>query len=163
MSDAAGDLAFMKRALALAEQAEARGEVPVGAVLVRGGEVLGEGYNQVISTSDPTAHAEVVALRDAAGKVDNYRLPRSTLYVTIEPCTMCVGAIIHARVSRVLYASSDPKGGAAGSVFHILGTDRLNHQVEVDGGLLGDEAGSRLQRFFKRRRRTSDGIGETIT
>ncbi len=153
----------MRRALELADRAEAQGEVPVGAVLVLDGRVVGEGWNSPISKADPTAHAEIAALRDAALRLGNYRLPDTTLYVTLEPCVMCAGAIIHARVSRVLYASSDPKGGAAGSAFHILGTDRLNHQVEVDGGLLGDEAGSRLQRFFKRRRRTSDGIGETIT
>jgi len=153
----------MRRALALADRAEEQGEVPVGAVLVLDGRVVGEGWNGPISNTDPTAHAEIAALRDAALRLGNYRLPGTTLYVTLEPCAMCAGAIIHARVARVVYGSADPKGGAAGSVFHILRTDRLNHQVEVDGGLLGDEAGSRLQRFFKRRRRTSDQVGETIT
>ena len=153
----------MRRALALADRAEEQGEVPVGAVLVLDGGVVGEGWNGPILKTDPTAHAEIAALRDAALRLGNYRLPDTTLYVTLEPCTMCAGAIIHARVARVVYGSADPKGGAAGSVFHILGTDRLNHRVQVHGGLMADEAGARLQRFFKRRRRASEQVGETIT
>ncbi len=154
---------FMHQALALADRAEQEGEVPVGAVLVREGEIIGKGWNSPISCSDPTAHAEVVALRDAARRLGNYRLPGTTLYVTLEPCAMCAGALIHARVSRVVYAASDPRGGAAGSVFHILGSDRLNHRVQVTGGLLADEAGSRLQGFFQQRRGTAGRTGETVT
>ncbi len=157
------DSHWMSCALALADRAEEQGEVPVGAVLVLNGRVVGEGGNGPISNTDPTAHAEIAALRSAALRLGNYRLPGTTLYVTLEPCAMCAGAIIHARVARVVYGSVDPKGGAAGSVFHILGTDRLNHRVEVDGGLMADQAGLRLQRFFRRRRRASDRIGETIT
>ena len=142
----------MLRALGLADRAGAEGEVPVGAVLVKDGEVVGEGWNRPISASDPTAHAEIVALREAARRLANYRLPDTTLYVTLEPCAMCAGAIIHARVARVVFAARDPKGGAAGSVFDLLGTDRLNHRVEVAGGVLAEEAARRLQAFFQTRR-----------
>ena len=150
----ADDETWMRRALALADRASAAGEVPVGAVLVLNGQAIGEGWNASISFSDPTAHAEVRALRDAGRRLDNYRLPGSVLYVTLEPCVMCAGAIIHARVARVVFGAADPKGGAAGSVFDILGTDRLNHRVAVDGGLLDQEASKRLQRFFQDRRKT---------
>lgn len=143
---------WMRRALHLARRAEAEGEVPVGAVLVRDGKVLGEGWNCPIGSSDPTAHAEIVALRNAAASVDNYRLPGSVLYVTLEPCVMCAGAIIHARVARVVFGARDPKGGAAGSVFEVLGTDRLNHRVMVEGGVLEGECGELLRAFFRRRR-----------
>ncbi len=146
------DLRWMRHALALAHEAECHGEVPVGAVLIRDGEVLGEGWNRPIGTSDPTAHAEIVALRRAAAAVGNYRLPDSTLYVTLEPCVMCAGAIIHARVARVVFGAFDPKGGAAGSVFDILGTERLNHRVAVEGGLLAEESGELLRSFFRRKR-----------
>jgi len=147
------DTFWMHRALALADRADAAGEVPIGAVLVLEGEAVGEGCNGPISETDPTAHAEVRALRAAARRLDNYRLPGTTLYVTLEPCAMCAGAIIHARVARVVFGAVDPKGGAAGSVFHILGTDRLNHRVQCEGGLLAREAAQRLQRFFRERRK----------
>lgn len=143
---------WMRRALELAERAEAEGEVPVGAVLVRDGAVVGEGWNRPIGAHDPTAHAEVEALRDAARRLANYRLPGTTLYVTLEPCAMCAGAILHARVTRVVFGAHDPKGGAAGSVFDLLGTDRLNHRVEVTVGVLAQESAQRLQAFFQARR-----------
>jgi tRNA(adenine34) deaminase len=146
------DADWMQHALALAERAEAHGEVPVGAVVVYDNEIIGEGWNHPISSHDPTAHAEIVALRDAARRVGNYRLPSTTLYVTLEPCAMCSGAIIHARVARVVYGATDPRAGAAGSVFDILTTERLNHRVAVTGGVAAVEAAAHLQRFFKARR-----------
>ncbi|RME35175.1 MAG: tRNA adenosine(34) deaminase TadA [Gammaproteobacteria bacterium] len=149
---AEGDLRYMRWALELARRAEAEGEVPVGALLVKQGQVIGEGWNRPIASRDPTAHAEVLALRAGAATLGNYRLPGTTLYVTLEPCVMCAGAIIHARVARVVYAAADPKGGAAGSVFEVLGSDRLNHRVLVDGGLLAGAAAGLLREFFRRRR-----------
>ncbi|MCG7947702.1 MAG: tRNA adenosine(34) deaminase TadA [Candidatus Thiodiazotropha taylori] len=147
------DELFMQHALMLAARAEQLGEVPVGAVVVRQGKLLGEGWNQPIGGHDPTAHAEIVALRDAAVKEQNYRLPDSTLYVTLEPCPMCAGAIVHARVKRVVYGAPDPKGGAAGSVFDLLPTDsRFNHRVEVEGGLMMEQSAKLLQDFFRRKR-----------
>lgn len=146
------DVHWMQCALALAERAERAGEVPVGAILVRDEVIIGEGWNQPIGSHDPTAHAEIVALRAAATKVGNYRLPDTTLYATLEPCVMCSGAIIHARVARVVYGASDPRAGAAGSVFEILTTERLNHQVAVTGGVEATQASAYLQRFFKARR-----------
>lgn len=143
---------FMRHALKLAQLADEDGEVPVGALLVRNNEIIGEGWNRPIANHDPSAHAEIMALRDAALNVENYRLPDTTLYVTLEPCSMCAGALIHARVKRVVYGASDPKGGAAGSVFDILGTDKLNHVVQVEGGLLAEECGEMLKVFFQRRR-----------
>lgn len=142
----------MRRALALAEEAAARGEVPVGAVLVRGGQILGEGYNRMISSSDPTAHAEVVALRDAAARVDNYRLPRTTLYVTIEPCTMCVGAMIHARVQRLVFGAREPRAGVVCSQASMLETDFYNHRVEWAEGILAERCADLLREFFRSRR-----------
>ena len=143
----------MQHALMLAARAEQLGEVPVGAVVVRQGKLVGEGWNQPIGGHDPTAHAEIVALRDAAEKEQNYRLPDSTLYVTLEPCPMCAGAIVHARVKRVVYGAPDPKGGAAGSVFDLLPTDgRFNHRVEVEGGLMMEQSAKLLQDFFRRKR-----------
>ncbi|MCG7896135.1 MAG: tRNA adenosine(34) deaminase TadA [Candidatus Thiodiazotropha taylori] len=147
------DELFMQHALMLAARAEQLGEVPVGAVVVRQGVLVGEGWNQPIGGHDPTAHAEIVALRDAAEKEQNYRLPDSTLYVTLEPCPMCAGAIVHARVKRVVYGAPDPKGGAAGSVFDLLPTDsRFNHRVEVEGGLMMEQSAKLLQDFFRRKR-----------
>ncbi|MBV2122751.1 MAG: tRNA adenosine(34) deaminase TadA [Candidatus Thiodiazotropha sp. (ex Ctena orbiculata)] len=147
------DELFMQHALRLAARAEQLGEVPVGAVVVRQGKMVGEGWNQPIGGHDPTAHAEIVALRDAATKEQNYRLPDSTLYVTLEPCPMCAGAIVHARVKRVVYGAPDPKGGAAGSVFDLLPTDsRFNHRVEVEGGLMMEQSAKLLQDFFRRKR-----------
>ncbi|PVV05907.1 MAG: tRNA adenosine(34) deaminase TadA [gamma proteobacterium symbiont of Ctena orbiculata] len=147
------DRKFMQQALLLAQRAESEGEVPVGAVVVLDGKVIGEGWNQPIGLHDPTAHAEIVALRDAASRIGNYRLPGSTLYVTLEPCPMCAGAIVHARVERVIYAADDPKGGAAGSVFDLLPTDqRFNHGVAVKGGVLQQRATDLLKDFFRRKR-----------
>lgn len=142
----------MRHALMLARRAETEGEVPVGAVVVRAGEVLGEGWNQPIATSDPTAHAEVAALRYAARRIRNYRLVDTTLYVILEPCAMCAGAMIHARVARVVYGAADPRGGAAGSVFDIFGTDKLNHRIAVTGGILADDCSAVLRAFFAKRR-----------
>jgi tRNA(adenine34) deaminase len=144
---------FMQRALELARHArDLHEEIPVGAVLVRNGVVIGEGWNQSISTNDPSAHAEIVALRSAGQTVKNYRLPQTTLYVTLEPCVMCAGAIVHARVDRVVIAADDPKTGAAGSVFDTLTSDRHNHRVEVIRGLLADESSTLLREFFRNRR-----------
>ena len=143
---------WMRRALNLAERAQADGEVPVGAVMVKDDECIGEGWNQPISTRDPSAHAEITALRAAAGRTENYRLPGTTLYVTLEPCAMCAGAIILARVSRLVYAAADPRSGAAGSVFNILQSEQLNHRVDLTAGVLELEAAAILQTFFKSRR-----------
>ena len=152
--DSLEDERWMRRALELAERAAAEGEVPVGAVLVRDGVVVGEGWNRPLAASDPTAHAEILAQREAGQRLANYRLPGTTLYVTLEPCAMCAGAIIHARVERVVFGAHDPKGGAAGSVFELLGTDRLNHRVAVTPGVLPAESAARLQAFFQARRCT---------
>jgi len=146
------DEQFMHRALELARRAEAEGEVPVGAIIVRDGEVLGEGWNQPISAHDPSAHAEMVALRNAARRAQNYRLTGATLYVTLEPCAMCAGAIVHARIARVVFGARDPKAGAGGSVFNLLTNERLNHRAEVQGGLLSEDCGALLRRFFETRR-----------
>lgn len=155
MADTA-DIAWMEHALRLAHRAEEQGEVPVGAVLVRDGEVIGEGWNRPISAHDPTAHAEIQALRDAAAKVGNYRLPDSTLYVTLEPCPMCAGALVHARVRRVVFGAADPRSGAAGSVFELLRAPQLNHQAEVEGGVLAEVCGDLLKTFFRQRRRSPE-------
>ena len=146
------DEEFMREALALARQAGAVGEVPVGAVVVREGELLGRGYNQPISSHDPTAHAEVVALRDAAQRLANYRLGGCVLYVTLEPCAMCVGAIMHARVARIVYGAQDPKTGACGSVTDLLADSRLNHHTVAIGGVLAEESAGLLRAFFGARR-----------
>jgi tRNA(adenine34) deaminase len=147
------DEAFMARALELAGRAEAEGEVPVGALLVRDGLIIGEGWNRPIGSHDPTAHAEIMTLRDAAARAGNYRLPGTTLYVTLEPCPMCAGAIVHARVARLVYGATDPKSGAAGSVFDLLPSDqRFNHRTSVTGGVLAEACGERLRNFFRARR-----------
>jgi tRNA(adenine34) deaminase len=152
MSDDA-DIRWMTRALELARHAESsEGEVPVGAVLVQDGRVIGEGWNRNIAASDPTAHAEVLALRDAGRRLGNYRFPGAELYVTLEPCAMCAGAIVHARIARVIFGAHDPKTGAAGSVFDLLQHERHNHRVEVREGVLGAEAGELLRGFFRARR-----------
>lgn len=143
---------FMNRALELAREAGALEEVPVGAVLVVGNEIVGRGFNQPISRHDPTAHAEVMALRDAAARLGNYRMPGATLYVTLEPCIMCAGAIMHARVARVVFGASDPKTGAAGSVVNLFAEERLNHHADIEGGVLAEECGALLSRFFAARR-----------
>jgi tRNA(adenine34) deaminase len=146
------DSAFMQLALDQARLAWAVGEVPVGAVVVKDGEVIAAGYNQPIGRHDPTAHAEIVALRAAAEKVGNYRLPGCELYVTLEPCAMCSGAMMHARVSRVIYAAVDPKTGACGSVLDLFKEEQLNHHTEVIGGVLADESSTMLKAFFAERR-----------
>lgn len=143
----------MQHALKLAERAESEGEVPVGAVVVHNNEIIGEGWNRPITDNDPTAHAEVMALRSAAKKLNNYRLLDTTLYVTLEPCIMCSGAIIHARIKRVIYGAKDLKAGAVDSAFTILGTDCLNHQVDVNGGVLAAECGQILTEFFRKKRK----------
>lgn len=143
---------WMQRALALAEQARAAGEVPVGAIVVSNGEVIGEGFNQPIAAQDPTAHAEVVALRAAAARLRNYRLNDATLYVTLEPCLMCAGAILNARIARVVFGAFDPRAGAAGSLFDVLETDALNHRVDVVKGVLAETCRESLQQFFEGRR-----------
>ena len=143
----------MQRALQLADRAQQEGEVPVGALLVREGAVIGEGWNRPIGSHDPSAHAEITALRDAAARSHNYRLPGTTLYVTLEPCPMCAGAVIHARVGRVVFGATDPKGGAAGSLFDLLPSDhRFNHRVEVQGGVLEEQCSNQLRAFFRARR-----------
>ena len=142
----------MQHALKLAEHAEHNGEVPVGAVIVQNDMVIAEGWNQPISTHDATAHAEIVALRKAGYTLSNYRLPETTLYVTLEPCVMCIGALMHARVSRVVYAATEPKTGAIESAFQLCDSDKHNHNIEVVGGVLANESREMLQAFFKRRR-----------
>ena len=142
----------MQQALQLARQAEDAGEVPVGAVVVHDGHIIGRGSNAPISESDPTAHAEIEALREAARYVGNYRLPETTLYVTLEPCPMCAGAMVHARVNRLVYGAADPRAGAAGSVYDIACSDNLNHRLEVTGGVCEDECREMLQAFFRARR-----------
>ena len=146
------DQEFMRQALALARQAESSGEVPVGAVVVTGGEVIGRGFNQPVANNDPTAHAEVQALREAATAAANYRLPNATVYVTLEPCAMCAGAMVHARIARLVYACPDPRAGAAGSVFEIARSAALNHRDKVSSGILEDECREVLQAFFRTRR-----------
>lgn len=150
VSDA--DLPFMARALELAREAERAGEVPVGAVIVKDGAIVAEGWNRPISTNDPTAHAEIVALRAAAQNLSTYRLLDTTLYVTLEPCAMCAGAMVHARVKRLVYAATDPRAGAAGSVFNIVQHAALNHRLECDGGVMAEECGALLRGFFVSRR-----------
>ena len=147
------DTDWMQHALRLAGRAEAAGEVPVGAVLVQGDEVIAEGWNRPIGDHDPTAHAEIIALRAAGQSLENYRLEDTTLYVTLEPCLMCVGAILHARVTRLVFGAHDPKSGAVSSVCHGFEVPGLNHRVEASGGILANECGEQLQLFFQARRR----------
>jgi tRNA(adenine34) deaminase len=146
------DERFMREALEEARLAEASGEVPIGAVLVVDGAVVARGFNRPIGAVDPTAHAEVVVLREAAARAGNYRLTGAELYVTVEPCLMCVGALVHARVARVVYGAPEPRAGALGSATNALDTPGLNHQFVVDGGVLAEECGALLQRFFRARR-----------
>jgi tRNA(adenine34) deaminase len=143
---------YMLQALELAAEAERQGEVPVGAVVVREGVVVGRGYNQPISAHDPTAHAEIVAMRDAARALANYRLNDCQLFVTLEPCVMCAGAMLHARIVRVVYGATDTKTGACGGVLNLFGETRLNHHTEVRGGVLAQNAAALLQSFFAARR-----------
>lgn len=153
--------AWMARALVLAAEAEAQGEVPVGAVVVVDGEVVGEGFNQPIASSDPTAHAEIVAMRQAATRVKNYRLSGATLVVTVEPCLMCVGAMIHARIGTVVYGAPEPRAGALGSAIAAHETPGLNHRLAVVGGVRADECRAMMRRFFRDRR--AGPAGETGT
>jgi len=143
----------MRHAIALAQKAEGQNEVPVGAVVVRAEEIVGEGWNQTIALNDPSAHAEILALRSAGQALNNYRLPGCTLYVTLEPCCMCAGAMIHARIDRLVFGASDPKTGAAGGRFHLLNDPGHNHRLEISGGCLAPECGEQLQVFFRQRRK----------
>jgi tRNA(adenine34) deaminase len=146
------DEGWMRAALALAERAETEGEVPVGAIVVRDGAVVGEGWNRPIAARDPTAHAEIVALRAAAARAGDYRLGGATLYVTLEPCPMCAAAMAHARIARLVFGAFDPRQGAAGSAFNLVAADAMNHRVDAYGGVLSDECGALLRRFFAGRR-----------
>ncbi len=146
------DVHWMRHAIRLAQAAQAAGEVPVGAVIVQEGALLAEGWNRPISTSDPTAHAEMIALRAAAQTIGNYRLLDTTLYVTLEPCAMCASAMVHARVKRLVYAATDPRAGAAGSIFNIVQHPALNHRLDVTTGVLGEECSASLRSFFAARR-----------
>jgi tRNA(adenine34) deaminase len=146
------DHQFMQQALDQAKLAAMAGEVPVGAVLVRDGKIISRGFNQPIGNSDPSAHAEMIALRSAAQLESNYRLPGTTLYVTLEPCIMCAGAMLHARVERVVFGATDSKTGAAGSVLNVFSEKQINHQTQVEGGIMDDECGQVLRDFFKGRR-----------
>lgn len=143
----------MEKALALAHKAEAAGEVPVGAVIVKDNQLIAEGWNQPITSHDATSHAEIMAMREAGKKLNNYRLIDTILYVTLEPCSMCVGAMIHARVSKVIYAASEPRTGALGGAFNLLDANQHNHIFEVEAGLMAEESKAMLQHFFKSRRK----------
>jgi len=147
------DIKWMQHAIKLAKHAGAIDEVPVGAVLVKDNQLIAEGWNQPITSNDPTAHAEMVALRAAAQTLANYRLVNTTLYITLEPCSMCAGALIHARVKRVVFGASDPRTGAAGSVFNILNTTRLNHTIDIQQDVLAQECSELLTNFFKNKRK----------
>ena len=151
--DAPADHVFMREALLLAARAEALGEVPVGAVVVKNGEIIGRGFNQPITSHDPTTHAEIVALRDASHRLKNYRLVDCELYVTLEPCMMCVGAMLHARLTRVVFGANDPKTGACGSVINLPGEEKLNHHATFQGGVLREECSAMLKAFFQARRK----------
>lgn len=146
------DEKWMQHALTLAKKAQQQGEVPVGAVIIQNNALISEGWNQPISNNDPTAHAEIQAIRAASLKNNNYRLPNTTLYVTLEPCLMCAGAMIHSRIERLIYATKEPKTGAAGSCFDVFNHQRLNHHVNCEHGLLADESSQLLRQFFKTRR-----------
>ncbi|MEI6183461.1 MAG: tRNA adenosine(34) deaminase TadA [Polynucleobacter sp.] len=152
MKQAELDRQFMEQALEQAGLAALAGEVPVGAVIVRNGEVISKGFNQPITNHDPSAHAEILALRDAALSAENYRLPGTTLYVTLEPCIMCAGAMLHARVDRIVYGAADPKTGAAGSVLDVFSSKQINHQTVIEGGMMAQECAQLLRDFFKERR-----------
>jgi tRNA(adenine34) deaminase len=146
------DQYWMQLALNLADKAEAQGEIPVGAILVREGQIVGQGWNQSITLNDPSAHAEMMAVRAAGTNIQNYRLVNTTLYVTLEPCPMCAGLLVHSRVDRLVFGASDQKTGAAGSVMCLVNDSRLNHQVKVTSGILGEQCSEKLSEFFKQRR-----------
>ncbi len=160
LDQAREDHRWMAEALKLADQAEAAGDVPVGAIIVRTGEVLGRGYNRREAERDPTAHAEILALRDAAERADLWRLDGATMYVTLEPCTMCAGALVNSRIARLVFGASDPKGGACGSLYDIPADTRLNHRIPVTRGVLADESGQLLRAFFGERRRLARAARE---
>uniref|UniRef100_B1XTX7 tRNA-specific adenosine deaminase n=1 Tax=Polynucleobacter necessarius subsp. necessarius (strain STIR1) TaxID=452638 RepID=B1XTX7_POLNS len=152
MTQAALDQQYMRMAIEQAQLAAQAGEVPVGAVLVKDGQVIAKAFNKPIANHDPSAHAEMLALREAALAQENYRIPGSTLYVTLEPCAMCSGAMLHARIDRVVFGAPDPKTGAAGSVLDLFASKQINHQTSVEGGIMSEECGQLLRDFFKRRR-----------
>jgi len=152
MTQAELDQQYMRMAIEQAQLAAQSGEVPVGAILVRDGQVIAKAFNKPIANHDPSAHAEMLALREAALAQENYRIPGSTLYVTLEPCAMCSGAMLHARIDRVVYGAADPKTGAAGSVLDLFSSKQINHQTSVEGGIMGEECGQLLRDFFKGRR-----------
>ncbi len=154
------DIDFMQIALELAQQAAAAGEVPVGAIIVKDGVIIGRGSNAPIASHDPTAHAEIQAMRDATQHLGNYRLVDCTLYVTLEPCAMCAGAIQHARIARLVYGASDPKTGACGSVINLMAEPKLNHHAQTSGGVLAQECGALLTAFFSARRKKSKVISQ---
>ena len=156
----ATDAEYMTMAMELARDAWHAGEVPVGAVVVLEGKIVGRGFNQPISQHDPTAHAEIMALRDAGQRIGNYRLPECSLYVTLEPCAMCAGAIMHARIKRIVFGAADPKTGAAGSVVNLFGESRLNHHTEIKGGVLEKECGELISSFFRERRTKAIGTAK---
>ena len=144
----------MEKALTLAERSREEGEVPVGAIIVKDNQLIAEGWNQPIENHDATAHAEIMAIRSAGQKLNNYRLPDTTLYVTLEPCTMCAGAMVHARIARLVFGAPDPRTGTAGSAIDLFSQDYHNHQIEIEGGLMRDECGQILKDFFRARRKS---------
>jgi len=146
------DLKFMQHAIELAKRAEQEGEVPVGAVIVKDDTIIAEGWNRPIAAHDPTAHAEIQVIRAASEKLGNYRIPDTTLYVTLEPCLMCMGAITHARIKRVVYGATDPRAGAVESIYTITDDRKLNHHVDIEGGLMAEQCGQLLKDFFRQRR-----------
>jgi len=158
----ANDHLFMQRAIELARKAEAIDEIPVGAVVVHNNEIIGEGYNQSITLNDPSAHAEMIAIRQAGEKLGNYRLLDCTLYVTLEPCPMCAGLLVHSRIKQVIYASPDLKTGSAGSVFNLVANEKLNHQIEHRFGLYQEQCSSMLSSFFKRRRKEKKALKQAL-
>lgn len=158
----ATDEKWMQYAMRLAQKAEAIDEIPVGAVVVLDGKVIGEGWNKSICLHDATAHAEVMALREAGNRIENYRLINATLYVTLEPCAMCAGAMVHSRVKRLVYGAADLKTGAAGSVFNLVAHPQLNHQIEVTAGVFALETGNMLSQFFKRRRKEKKQLKQLL-
>ena len=143
---------WMQRAFELAQTAKEHDEVPVGSVIVYEGQIIGEGWNQPISSNDPSAHAEIVALRQAGQRMNNYRLPDATMYVTLEPCAMCAGALVHARIAKLVFAVDDPRTGACGSVFNLLQTEELNHKVKIETGVFEEQCRVLIQNFFKEKR-----------
>lgn len=160
LDQARDDHRWMAEALKLAGQAEATGDVPVGAIVVRNNEILGEGFNRREAELDPTAHAEVLALRDAADRLGTWRLDGATMYVTLEPCTMCAGALVNSRIARLVFGASDPKGGACGSLYDIPADTRLNHRIPATSGVLADESARLLRGFFEERRRQARAARE---